>query len=475
MPTADRTRTAADPGTWAVMTLPATTAPGDAEQTLRWLADRREAHRFEVDRVPFAQLGDWSFQPGTGNLAHRSGKFFTVEGLRVRSDYGHVPAWDQPIINQPEIGTLGFIIKEFDGVPHCLAQAKMEPGNVNTVQLSPTVQATRSNFTQVHQGARPRYVEYFSEPGRAEVLVDVLQSEQGSWFFGKRNRNMVVRVEEDIPPHPDFRWVTFAEIHALLRRDNVVNMDARTVLSCIPFGAPETPPRLGPDAAFKSALRRSMTPGDGALHPTRSVLSWFTDRTSWHQLSAERVPLAEIEGWRQDENEIRHADDRHFTIFGARVRAGSREVTSWTQPLLFPRGLGVAAFLVKRIDGVLHILLHARPEAGHLHTVEMAPTVQCTPSTYRDLPAGQQPRFLADVLKAPRRQVRFDAVQSEEGGRFHHAQSRYLIVEAGDGFPLDVPEGYRWVTAAQITGLLQHSHYLNVQARTLVAGLRGLW
>jgi NDP-hexose 2,3-dehydratase len=32
------------------------------------------------------------------------------------------------------------------------------------VQLTPTVQATYSNYTQVHQGTRPRYVEYFLEP-----------------------------------------------------------------------------------------------------------------------------------------------------------------------------------------------------------------------------------------------------------------------------------------------------------------------
>jgi oxidase EvaA len=36
------------------------------------------------------------------------------------------------------------------------------------------------------------------------------------------------------------------------------------------------------------------------------------------------------------------------------------------------------------------------------------------------------------------------------------------------------PPDYRWLTLHQLAGLLQHSHYVNVQARTLVACLQGL-
>lgn len=133
-----------------------------------WLEERRRAHRFRVERIPFAGLDGWSFDPGSGNLGHRSGKFFTVEGLRVTtSTDGRDRQWHQPIIRQPEVGILGILVKEFDGVPHFLMQAKMEPGNRNLLQLSPTVQATRSNYTKAHRGADVRYVEYFTDPAGA--------------------------------------------------------------------------------------------------------------------------------------------------------------------------------------------------------------------------------------------------------------------------------------------------------------------
>lgn len=80
----------------------------------------------------------------------------------MATNWGRVASWDQPIINQPEVGYLGFIVKEFNGVLHFLMQAKIEPGNVNHVQLSPTIQATRSNYTQVHQGAKRYILSTFS-------------------------------------------------------------------------------------------------------------------------------------------------------------------------------------------------------------------------------------------------------------------------------------------------------------------------
>ncbi|MGW2856783.1 NDP-hexose 2,3-dehydratase family protein [Streptomyces sp. NPDC001215] len=63
-------------------------------------------------------------------------------------------------------------------------------------------------------------------------------------------------------------------------------------------------------------------------------------------------------------------------------------------------------------------------------------------------------------------------MQSEEGGRFHHADNRYVLVEVGDEFPLDVPEEFIWVTEEQLGGLLLHSNYVNIEARTLIAALR---
>ncbi|RKE21295.1 NDP-hexose 2,3-dehydratase family protein [Streptomyces sp. TLI_171] len=416
-------------------------------QFAEWLAGRGRANDFKVEKIPFAELVGWSFDPDTGNLVHRSGRFFSVEGLHVTVDDGPYREWHQPIIKQPEVGILGIVVKEFDGVLHCLMQAKMEPGNRNLLQLSPTVQATRSNYTKVHKGADVKYIEYFIGGRPRRVLADVLQSEHGSWFFHKSNRNMIVEALDEVPLHEDFCWLTFGQIAELLRRDNVVNMDSRTVLACAPH----------PD------------PDGRALHPDTELLSWFTGQRSRYDIRAERVPLAGLPGWKQGEHSIDHEQGRFFQVVAVSVTAGSREVTSWTQPLIEPVGPGVAAFLTRRIDGVRHVLAHAKVEGGFLDAVELAPTVQCTPGNHDRLPP-----FLDLVLDAAPERIRYRAVHSEEGGRFLHAEADYLIVEVGDLVPVEEPEGYAWVTPGQLATLVRHGHYVNVQARTLLAVLNGL-
>ena len=67
------------------------------------------------------------------------------------------------------------------------------------------------------------------------VLVDALQSEQGARFLRKRNRNIIIETDEEIELLDDYCWLTLGQIGKLIQQDNIVNMDARTVLSCISF------------------------------------------------------------------------------------------------------------------------------------------------------------------------------------------------------------------------------------------------
>ncbi|MBT2507444.1 NDP-hexose 2,3-dehydratase family protein [Streptomyces sp. ISL-98] len=412
-----------------------------------WLEGRRRAHHFKVERIPFAELDGWSFAEDTGNLVHRTGRFFSVEGLSVTVGEGPFRHWEQPIIRQPEVGILGLVAKEFDGVLHFLMQAKMEPGNRNLLQLSPTVQATRSNYTKVHKGADVKYLEYFTDPARGRVVFDVLQSEHGSWFYRKANRNMLVEALDEVPQDDDFCWLTLGQIGELLRLDNVVNMDSRTVVACFPMGASE----------------------QGALLPDAAVQSWVTVERSRHDVVVDRVPLAGLKGWERDENSLGRPDGRFFKLVAVSVEAGSREVSGWSQPLLEPTGPAVAAFLVRRIAGVPHLLVSARAEAGFLDTIELGPTVQCDPGNWRDV---QAPPFLDTVLEAAPERVVYEALHSEEGGRFLYAEIRYLFVEADETqAPLDPPPGFQWVTPGQLNDLAGHAHYVNVQARTLLACL----
>lgn len=437
-----------------------------------WWRARVAAHERLVRRIPLAELEDWDV--GADEIAHRSGRFFRIAGIRVRTDGGPVPEWDQPIIDQPEIGILGFLVKEIGGVLHCLVQAKCEPGNHNGLQLSPTVQATRSNYLRVHGGSRTRHLEHFAVPGRAETLVDVLQSEQNSRFLAKRNRNIVVETGEDIETGDDFCWLTFNQLRGLLRYENLVNMDARTVLSCLPFHAGDTVESTMDETDFGAALRSSVRTREG-LHDLDGLLSWLTGIKATRELAVERVPLHALRGWRMSRFGMTHDEGRHFRVVGVDARIRGREVAHWTQPMVEPCGPGVAAWLVRRIGGIPHMLVQARTEAGTRDVAELAPTVQYLTDAYRHQPASVLPPFADYVRTANPARVRYDVLQSEEGGRFLGAVNRYQLIEVEDDFPVEVPPEFAWATLNQLVRLAGHSYHLNVEARTLLAGAHSLW
>ena len=452
------------------MTIP-DTRPAPSAAFRSWFAGQAANNRQDVRRVPLSELAGWAFEPGTGNLAHRSGRFFTVEGLRVCTDHGGNRQWVQPIIVQPERGLLGILVKRFDGVPHYLLQAKVEPGNVNGLQLSPTVQATRSNYDRVHGGRPTRYLEFFTGARRGQVLADVLQSEQGSWFLHKRNRNMVVETTSDVAVGEDFFWFTLRQIRDLLLRDNLINMDARSVLACLPpaLGMPEHG-----DGEFREAVRASLA-GEPAESATRELLSWLTDIRARTALLQDRVPLssADTDGWRCDGDRVFRPDGRYFEVIGVDVRAANREVGAWQQPLLAPSGVGLIGLAAKRVHGSVQVLVQARPEAGSLAVAELAPTVQCRPANYAD-EDQPKPMFLGEFEALGPARIRYDTVQSEEGGRFYHAQNRYVVAEVDEDFPAATSAYHRWVTLRQLTDLLVHGNYLNVELRTLLACVQSL-
>jgi NDP-hexose 2,3-dehydratase. len=433
-----------------------------------WLVRRNREVLVSVEQIPFGAMDGW-YVATDGSLHHNSGRFFSIEGVRVQTDYPHPMEWTQPIINQPEIGYLGILTKEIDGMLYLLMQAKIEPGNVNHVQISPTLQATKSNYTQVHGGRKAAYLEYFQNAKPHQIILDQLQSEQGARFLRKRNRNIIIKVDGEVPVLEDFCWLTLGQIKALIQEDNLVNMDTRTVISGIDFAEYA---RREEDLQGMSVFGRDMIAsarlrnGRNSMH---EVLSWFTSLKAGYDLTVRETPLNKITDWECKADEIVRKDKKYFRVIGTRVNISNREVTSWCQPLVQPMQQGLCAFVVKKINGVCHFLVQAKMECGNRDVFELAPTVQClTGNIYAGIP---RPPFTDYVLNARKEQIVFDTMQSEEGGRFYHEQNRNMLVVADEDFDLNVPPTYCWMTLGQINNFLLYNNYINIQARSLIAAI----
>ena len=194
----------------------------------------------------------------------------------------------------------------------------------------------------------------------------------------------------------------------------------------------------------------------------------MTQIKSINDLEVKHIPLQDMEDWIVTDFEIKRKDEKYFKIIGVEVETGNREVVKWSQPMVEPAQEGLCAFVCKEIDGILHFAVQAKLECGNHDIVEFAPTVQTLTGDYRETARGSLP-FLDYVLNAKEKNVYFDTLQSEEGGRFYKEQNRNMIVIADDEIVDELPENYIWMTLNQLYVFIKFNNYLNIQARNLIA------
>jgi oxidase EvaA len=154
--------------------------------------------------------------------------------------------------------------------------------------------------------------------------------------------------------------------------------------------------------------------------------------------------------------------------------SGGGDHAYWSQPMIELRGLGLAAFVVKEFDGVLHVLARASMESGLRDSVEIGPTVHCQPKEFERDVNLQRPLLLDYVLDADDDLVRYNVVHTGDGEVFFHADCRYVIVEADENLPTDLPGEYAWIALGQLSSLIQQGNRVTTPARTLYACLNSL-
>lgn len=412
---------------------------------------------------------NWVYDAKNGTIHNDTNSFFQIVGLQ-RIDKGRV-LQEQPILVQDEIGYLGIICKKINGILHFLMQAKVEPGNINNVQISPTIQATKSNFTQKHGGRKPNYLEYFIDVDKYEVMVDQIQSEQSSRFLGKRNRNIIAYVSEDceIQTHKNFEWMTLGQIKALMKKENLVNMDTRTVLSCIPFSMysysneelNNIEKLFNDKALFKSIF---IKPVENMLP---QIYRYFNNYKMFDDTISKLVPLSELKSWDITDENIKCKDSYHFFVTFCDISIEGREVKQWSQPLFEAVGMASFGLFTTVHNGVRKFLVKGLSEVGCFDKMELAPTIQ--------LEAGYKEEALNDVdrlflLKYEKKQgILYDTILSEEGGRFYHEQNYNRIIEIDYIDIAKLPVGYFWVDYYTLNLLNQFNNSLNIQLRNLLS------
>jgi len=362
---------------------------------------------------------------------------------------------------QDEIGYLGIICKIINDKLYFLMQAKIEPGNINKVQISPTIQATKSNFNQKHGGKRPAYLDYFLNAEKHIIVTDQLQSEQSSRFFKKRNRNIIILVEDDIQVLDSHMWITLGQIKELLKVNNLVNMDTRTVISSIPFHKSKISSENIKDITIYNSLFNENEFDSVKLYHKINNRKMVNDSIS------KFIPLNILDEWRMTDYEILSDKYEEFKVIFCEIEIDGREVKKWNQPLFEAIGNYTIGLFTTVENKTRYFLLKLTPEIGAFDKLELGPTVQVHSKSNIESDDFIDSLFLE---KAKRELgILYDVNLSEEGGRFYHEENRNIIVEINKNEILNLPDDYFWIDYKTLLHFMEYNNLVNIQLRNLIS------
>lgn len=405
----------------------------------RWIKDQKKINKIFIKKKNLDHLKNWIIS--RKEIYHKTRNFFQVIGIRVFTNFNK-KTWDQPIIVQNEDGILGIIKKKINNQYKYLLQSKLEPGNINQLQISPTVQATESNYKRVHGGKETKFLKFFL---KKKFLVKSKQSEQGFRYLNKFNTNYLVEIKNNLYLPKNFRWFSKQELLYLIKQNNLMHMDTISVFSC----------------SIKKKRKENL------INSNTQLNNWLKKHNRKYKISYKKIDVTNIKNWKIQKNIIYNLNKRHFSIIGLNVKANCREVKNWDQPIIAGKK-GFAGFIIKNFNGTAHYLCRFILKPG-LKGGKVS--CSCNFSDIRDYKNNLNiPPYEKKIIKFffKKKKYLYNTTHSDEGGRFYKTQVKRVVIEADNKFTKRLNSKYIWISHNQFLNLVKN-RMVDIEARLLFA------
>ncbi len=413
-----------------------------SQKIKNWLKKQKKKHKLKVKVIKLKDIVKWKID--NSKIYHKTKKFFKIVGIKVLTNFNK-KNWDQPMIVQNEVGILG-IIKNTKTNKYLL-QSKVEPGNINKLQLAPTVQATKSNYNRVHGGKKVPYINYFL---KSKKTIPSLQSEQGFRYLNKFNSNILLKTSKFIEIKPEFYWFNKNEIKELIKIRNIINMDTLSVFS-----------------SFMTKVKK-----DYPINSIRKIYDWVKINNKKFFMKTKIVDLIKLKDWTYNSTKIEHKKKKHFSIIGINASTNKREIKNWSQPIIKGKEMAFAGFIKTKFNNIEHYLCRYTLKPGH-----KSGGISCTVNT-SDINNYSKNHTLNINEKYfikkyffsqySKKNIIYDNTLSDEGGRFYQCQIRYMISKLLYPDSIKIPNNYIWISHNQIVDMIRDQK-LDIEARLLFA------
>ena len=405
----------------------------------KWFNSQKKLNRIKIKTKKLNDLENWNYSKKL--IFHSSQRFFKIVGIEVKSNFAG-KNWDQPIIVQKEKGILGIIKNK--KTKKYLLQAKVEPGNKNKLQLSPTVQATKSNYQRIHGGKKTSYLNIF----KTNKIKFITQPEQGYRYLFKFNKNALVEIKKKIQILKNFYWFSKEDLKYLIKRKSVLNMDTVSV--------------------FSSFIKKNTI--DLPLKKMNEINNWIKQNDKIFKLKIKVKPLANLINWKVKTDSITHKNNKHFSVVGINIICNNREIKKWDQPIIKGKRLAFAGYLIKEFNKTDHYLCKYNKKPGLKKS-----TLSCTVNT-SDLDnfntnnhlISFEKKMIRDFFFKKKKKVKkiFDNILSDEGGRFFHCEIKYKALKLLNKTKVKIPSNYFWISQNQMIEMIKRKK-LDIEGRLL--------
>ena len=403
---------------------------------INWISNQKKKNLMNVVKTSSSNVDNWKV--GEKKIYNLKKAFFSILPFEFKMN---TKKWYQPLIIQKEVGILGILKKKIKSEDYYLLQAKVEPGNSNGIQLSPTIQATKSNYLRKHGGKSTSYLNFFIKQSKKnKILSSFRLSEQGTRYFNKSNKNILIDLKnQKIKKLKNFIWVNRKNLQYLLNKKNLLNMDTISVISC--------------------SIKKNNF--DKPLNNFQNILRTIKNIKKNIQVKKKIVSFADLKSWKILNDKIFDIEKKFFSIIFLKIKSNSREVNKWSQPIISDHFISLNGFLIKKVNKTNHYLLNATQEPG-LNDPKFTSSVSI--KNYRKSIKNKKIKFLNFLSK--KNVLKF--VNSDEGGRFYKNESHNIISIISEKDNIILPKNFIWASHNQVVNLIK-KNLLTIEARNLFA------